>query len=122
MPVCKKNQGQWNTPTLMMRLVAQNGTSTLVLATDEAFNQFGTLELFRIYDFEISGKCVKNNVSGVKYGVPGPYEVKLKYPCKVTVASTAWPLVLPYEWTAFDQLNQCQHEAYVDVVGRLLSE
>ena len=122
MPICKSFHSQWTPPTAMVRMVAQDGTNTVIFATDQAIQQFQDLELFRIIDMTIPGMCVKNNKQGAKYGVPGPFEVRLKYETKTSIASTAWPLKLSYNWTLFTDLNQCQDGEYVDVAGRVLHE
>ena len=65
---------------------------------------------------------MKNNSSSRKYGVFGPYEIRLRVPCTFSVSASAWPIVIPYAITPLSALNQCQHEAYVDVVGRVTSK
>ena len=98
-------------------MVEQNGCNTIIFATDEAYTQLEQLEVQRIYDFEIPGQSVKNNSSSRKYGVFGPYEIRLRVPCTFSVSASAWPIVIPYAITPLSARNQCQHEAYVDVVG-----
>ena len=97
----------------------KNGANTLFTCWGDAFKQFVTFEKGRIYHLKIPGKCVKMNEE--KYGVKGPFEVKMNQPCKMVVAKEAFPCEVQYNFQQFDNLNQMQEGDLVDIIGRVMS-
>ena len=74
--------GKSDSPTLLLHFVEENTASTVFVASDAAHEQLAQLELWRIYDMEVSGKCVKRARVPSRVGVRGLYEVVLKFPLK----------------------------------------
>ena len=94
MLLMKVDQPSWQTPTLLSRFANQGGTETMFLLTSAARTQFLSMDETRIYKIKVKGACVKNNSQGLKYGVSGPYEVRMQYETQVNLAQHAWPLKL----------------------------
>ncbi len=46
----------------------------------------------------------------------------MKYPCQLKLASVAWPLTFPYDFTDWEALNQVPSDAFVDIVGAVESK
>ena len=109
----------WTKPALLARFMEKNGANTLFTCWGDAFKQFVTFEKGRIYHLKIPGKCVKMNEE--KYGVEGPFEVKMNQPCKMIVAKEAFPCEIPYNFQQFVNLNQMQEGDTVDIIGRVMS-
>ena len=116
-----RDQPEWRTPTLLVRFVNATGVETLFILTGPAREQFQGLEATRIYNMGIKGTCVRNNVRGRKYGITGPYDVHMQYPCTLALAKKAWPLKLDVDCKDFADLQQCSDGEFVDLVGRVLS-
>ena len=113
----------WDSKAILLRFIEENGLSTVFVLTGEGAAPFKKCELGRVYDMLIPGKCVKSSDSLAKYGVRNTQEVVMKYACsKVDVAKHAWPLVIPYAWTPWANLNQQTPDAYVDILGQVLSK
>jgi len=117
----KRQFKDWKKPTVLARFTEQNGASTMFTLLDDAYTQFKDLEKGRIYTLKISGSCVKNNGSVVKYGVQGLFEVRMSKTCTLTLAKEAWPLELPYSFQAFANLNQMEAGQTVDIIGRVMT-
>ena len=122
MAICKSFQETWTIPTMLVRMIDQNGTNTIIVATESAIPQFQKLELYRIVDFSIYPNCVKVNKLGKRYGVPGQFEVRVKYEFPMTIATVSWPIKIVYDWAPFQDLNQKIDKEYVDVLGRIISK
>ena len=113
----------WESKAILMRFIEENGISTVFVLTGEGANPFQKCEQWRVYDMLIPGKCVKSSASFAKYGVRNTQEVVMKYPCsKVELSKHGWPVVIPYAWTAWESLNQQTPDAYVDILGQVLSK
>ena len=109
----------WKRTTLLARFMEKNGANTLFTCWGDACKQFAAFEIGRIYDLKIAGKCVKTNEG--KYGVEGPFEVKMNQPCKMSVAKEGFPCEIPYNFQDFVNLNQMEHGELVDIIGRVMS-
>lgn len=68
---------------------------------------------------EVAGSCVKLLDTESKYGVRNTQEVRIQYPCKLCLSSTAWTPKIPYSFMEWTQLNQQESGAFVDFVGRV---
>ena len=111
----------WDSKAILMRFIEENGISTVFVLPGEGVDPFKKCEQRCVYDMQIPGKCVKGSASFAKYGVRNTQEVVLKYACsKVELSKHAWPLVIPYAWTAWASLNQQTPDAYVDFLGQVL--
>ena len=115
----KSDQPEWRTPTMLALFIDASGSECAFFLTSEAREQFQPLDRLRIYNIVIKGSCVKNNSSGLKYGVKGKYEVKLMHKTQVHLATHAWPVTLNLDVTDFASLNQSQSGTCVDIIGRL---
>ena len=101
-----------------MRLAEKNGAETVLTATGNARQSFEPVQLWRIYNIEIPGACVKNAVLCGRYGISALLEIRLSYPCRVTLSKEAWPFLHHYDLCPWDELNQVAEKTLVDVVGR----
>ena len=90
----------WSEPAYLLRFTEQQGTNTMFVVNKDAIKNFKPLEVDRIYTFEVPGRCVKSNQKGVKFGVNGPFDVKMQYPVEIKVAQVAWPLKLCLLYTS----------------------
>ena len=111
----------WNDPAYLLRFTEQEGTNTMFVAIRDAIKSFKALEEERIYTFEVSAKCVKTNAKGIKFGVNGPFDVKMQYPVEIRVAQVAWPLKLQYNPTPFGHLNQQEDGSFIDIFGEVIA-
>ena len=59
MLVSKASPKGWSKPTMLLRFAEQSDVHTMLIASDQALSQFQTCEELRIYDVELTGKCVK---------------------------------------------------------------
>ena len=119
----KLDRPTWPQPSLLLRCTERNGVSTLFIVTNEnTIQHFQTLEQNTIYSMQINGRCVRNNIIGLKFGVRGEYEVRLQFRVPIGICKNVWPLQLNYDLTRFTDLLQCDHGKYVDVFGRLLAK
>ena len=107
----------WAKPVLLMHFVEESGASTVFVASDDAKKDFATCQEGRIYDIEVPGKCVRTSAGEQKHGVKTKFEVVLKLPCKITLSSCAWPFRYPYEFCAWEALNQVAGASLVDILG-----
>ena len=89
--VLVKCDPSWNSPTWLLRLVTRTGDEMLMTVSGEAYESFRSVEVNRIYDFKIPGRCVRHNVSGQKHGITSEREVVLKYACKYSLGAEGWP-------------------------------
>ena len=105
----------WSYPAYLLRFTEQQGTNTMFVVNKDAIKSFKALEVDRIYTFEVPGRCVKSNQKGVKFGVNGPFDVKMQYPVEIKVAQVAWPLKLQYNPTPFGHLNQLEDGTFIDI-------
>lgn len=111
----------WSEPAVFARLVSKAGCEYFVTASKKALDQFKTAEMGRIFDITVPPGCVKPNKSGAKFGVPGDHELRVGFPLVMAVATEAWPVLVPYDFTPFEQLNQLDPGAFVDIIGNVLS-
>ena len=107
---------------MLMRFEEENGTSTVFIVEGKALESFKDCELWRIYDVAVTGRCVKSSVGEQRFGVRNTIEVHLKYPCKVALARTGWPLRHPYSFVPWTDLNQLPDKAFFDIIGRVLEK
>ena len=118
MLVASGSTGKSDSPTLLLHFVEENTASTVFVASDAAHEQFAQLELWRIYDMEVSGKCVKRARVPSRVGVRGLYEVVLKFPLKqLSLSKRAWPFDYGYKFIPWGSLNQQEDDSFVDVAG-----
>ena len=54
-------------PQMLLHFVEETKVSTVFVVSNEAHGQFFALELWRIYDMQIDGKCVKRVPGGKKF-------------------------------------------------------
>ena len=111
----------WSEPAYLLRFTEQQGTNTMFVVNKDAIKSFKALEVDRIYTFEVPGRCVKSNQKGVKFGVNGPFDVKMQYPVEIKVAQVAWPLKLQYNPTPFGHLNQLEDGTFIDIYGEVIA-
>ena len=111
---------EWSTPSTLVRFLERTGAETMFSITGTARPLFENVELWRIYIMEVTGACVKLNSNGLKYGIPGPYEVRIAYPCKMSLAKNAWPAKIPYDLLEFPDLNQTADGLFIDIIGKVL--
>ncbi len=71
--------------TLLLRFNSQEGTSTLFTATGDAFDAFAGCELWRFYELEVPGKCIKKSGGLGAYGLLNPLEVHMQFPCHISL-------------------------------------
>ena len=120
--VCAMSKREdWSTPTTLVRFLERLGPESLFSITGTARPLFDNVELWRIYTLEVAGACVKINFNGLKYGIPGPYEVRISYPCKMSLATNAWPAKILYKLLEFPDLNQTADDVFVDIIGKVLN-
>ena len=79
MIVAKGTPSNWAKQTVLLRLVEQNGAETMLTATNEAFKTCVALEKWRIYEFQLTGTCVKQSTQCSRYGVRSSLEVRLVF-------------------------------------------
>ena len=116
--VAKASPANWTKETTILRLAEKNGAETVLTATGNARQSFASVQLWRIYNIEITGACVKNAVLCGRYGISALLEIRLSYPCGVTLSKEAWPFLHNYDLCPCDDLNQVAEKTLVDVVGR----
>ena len=107
--------------TLLLRFLDSDGRDTVFVVSDEALHKFGECELWRAYDMVVPGKCVKRGSSEARYGVRNTLEVHFKKPVKLEVAKKVWPVKMKYQFIDWEQLNQLEHDQFVDFIGRVTS-
>ena len=118
MLVASGSTGNPASPTLLLHFVEENKASTVFVASEAAREQFAQLEIWRIYDMEVNGKCVKRARVPSRLGVRGLYEVVLKFPLKqLTLSKRAWPFDYGYQFIQWGSLNQQEDGSFVDVAG-----
>ena len=117
MCVAKTTPKGWSKPTLLLRFCEQSGANIAFVVTGDALEVMTPCELWRIYDIDVPGKCVKMRGGASKYGVANPLEVHLMFPPKVAVSKSAWQLQFPYDFTEWEALNQAIDGSFVDVCG-----
>ncbi len=64
-----KCKPKWATEVTLLRFVEENCADAVFKATEAAIPQFDQCELWRIYDVEVPGKCVRRVEALKKYGV-----------------------------------------------------
>jgi len=111
----------WQEETLLLRFVEENGVSTAFTITKGALQSFKAVELWRIYDIEVPGSCVKICKNQDRTGVLNTFEVRVAFHMKCNISNEAWPLRAVYNFVDWEHLNQKQVNTYVDLVGRVLS-
>ncbi len=116
---CKPN---WATEVMLLRFIEENGASAVFKATGDAMTQLDQSELWRIYDAEVSGKCVRKVDALKKYGVDINFEVVLKYSSKLDLSKAVWPLKCPYRLAGWLALNQLDAGSVVDITGVVLKK
>ena len=111
----------WAEETKLLRFVEKNGCSTVFTITKEALRSFSHMEMWRIYDIEVPGKCVRTCTNQSKTGVHNNLEVRAAFPLVFTLSKTAWPCRATYAFVDWEDLNQKPNDSFVDLVGRVLS-
>ena len=122
MLVGKATPPNWARDTLLLRFLDRDGRDTVFVVSDEALHKFGECELWRAYDLVVPGECVKRGSSEARYGVRNTLEVNFQFPCKLEVAKKVWPAKMKYQFIDWEQLNQLQHDQFVDLIGRVTSQ
>ena len=61
------------TEVMLLRFIQGNGASVVFRAIGAAIPQFDQCELWRIYDVEVPGKCVRRVEALKNYGVKSPF-------------------------------------------------
>ena len=112
----KTTPAHWSSPTVLLRLVTQNGIEVMVTLTKDALPADALL-VDRIYDFLVPGACVKASTTAIKNGIAGPSEVRCIYPLKATLAKDGWPTCVPYTFVCFADLAQRENDTFLDVLG-----
>ena len=110
----------WNKDTLLLQFVEESGACSVFVLTDGAKESFQQCECHRIYDVEISGRCVRNCDGLVKHGVKTQYEVIMKFACAVVLSKTAWPFRFVYTFQSWETLNQVAEGTCLDLIGEVL--
>ena len=116
---CKPN---WATEVVLLRFIEENGASAVFKATGDAMTQLDQCELWRIYDVEVYGECVRKVDALKKYGVDINFEVVLKYSSKLDLSKAVWPLKFPYRLAGWLTLNQLDAGSVVDITGVVLKK
>lgn len=112
----------WSDDTLLLRFIEENKTSTVFVISLGAIPVFKSLELWRTYDMQIPGKCIKQKTSEQIFGVQNHQQVTMKFACSVTVSKRSWPFAFPYKFQAWTALNQLEPNIFVDICGRVHSK
>ena len=118
--VLVKVNPSWEKPTWLLRLATKTGQETLMTVTGDAYATFQSVEVGRIYEFKIPGKCVRSNVSGQKNGIVSLREVTLKYGCQFLLATEGWTTQLPFNIVHFKDLTQIVPDSWVDVYATVV--
>ena len=116
----KAETSNWSKETTLMHFVEQSGASSVFVVSEEARKLLMKCECGRIYELEVSGRCLHNCDSVAKYGVKTPFEVVMKYICPVQLSKNAWPFRFPYEFHSWETLNQVPEGACLDLIGAAL--
>ena len=123
MVVCKAQATNWSKETMLLRMVEENGASTVFILTDAAKAQFGKCEQWRIYEFKVTGSSVKKSAGIQRFGAGGIYEVIMKFEAKdFKLAEKAFPLPYVYNFKDWEALNQLGADAFIDLLGKVLSK
>ena len=118
MLIVKAHRTDYDTPTLLLRWLEQNGASVAFFVTGEARDLFLHMETMCIYEGEVRGTCVQNAHKSVRYGVSSNVEVNLKYVTNFTLSKHAWPLKHAYAFQDWEGLNQQKDGVLIDFIGR----
>ena len=110
----------WKDETKLFRFVERGGCSTMFTLTKRALQSFADFQLWRIYDIEVPGYCVRRS-DPQKTGVHNYLEVKAVSPLNCVVSGTSWPLVVTYDFASWDDLDQKKNGSFVDLIGWVLS-
>ena len=113
--VLVKCDPSWDSPTWLLRLVTRTGDEMLMTVSGEAYESFRSVEVNRIYDFKIPGRCVRHNVSGQKHGITSEREVVLKYACKYSLGAEGWPTQVKFNIVSFQNLTQQTPGSWIDI-------
>ena len=117
MLVSKAAPSHWESPTLFMLFIEESGAITGFVATHAAIASFSECIVGCIYEFDVSGRCVRHSHICRRFGVRSLQEVVTKYQCKVNVSSSSWPMVYPYVFADWHNFNELKPKAFVDVIG-----
>ncbi len=110
------------TEVMLLRFIQGSGASVVFRAIGDAIPQFDQCELWRIYDVEVPGKCVRRAEALRKYGVNSDFEIALKYRTKLDPSTAAWPLTFPYCPVDWLMLNRLGAGSVVDIIGVVLDK
>ena len=122
MLVSKAQPPNWATNVLLLRFIEENNCNTVFIMSDKARDQFSSCELWRVYEFTVSGSTVKKSSGAHKYGVYCSFEVTMKYAVSdLKLAGRTWPFQYAYKFKDWLQLNQLTDNEYIDLVGRVSS-
>ena len=122
MLLAKASPPGWAKSTLLLRFAEENGINTVFVLTDAACDKFASCEVWRIYAMEVPGKCVKTVDSGRKDGVPNIQEVRMQFPCQISLSKVAWPIPLRYDCMNWSSLNQLEVDTFIDLIGRVIEK
>ena len=86
MVVAKACPANWSKETTILRLAEKSGAETVLTATGDARKSFASVQLWRIYNIEITGSCVRNAISSERYGISASMEIRLSCACAVTLS------------------------------------
>ena len=89
--------------------------------TGEAYETFREVEVGRIYEFKIPGRCVRSNSNAQKNGIVSQREVTLKYKCQFSLATEGWATQLPFSIVHFKDLAQMVPDSWVDIYATVES-
>ena len=115
-----QGQPQWAEKTVLMRFMEREGCSTPFIISKDALKSFVSVEMWRIYDIVVPGKCVKNCNALDKYGIRSAVEVRMCYNVTVSLAANAWPTRPQYVLASWEDINQVENDKYIDLIGRVL--
>ena len=122
MLVAKALPPNWGRSTLLLRFTEKTGVSTVFIVTGDAIEKFDSCDMWRIYDMELPGKCVKQSEGIKRYGVRNTHEVRLQFPCSLSLSKKAWPVSVQYDCVHWSSLNQLENNDFIDLVGHVFEK
>ena len=118
--VLVKATPEWNTPTMLLRCVEEDGKEMTLTMSNKAYESCIDIQEQRVYVFKVPGACVKKNTSANRTGAAGDVEVKMTYPVKYSLAATSFPTKVQYELTGFMDLAQAEPGTWHDIYGQVV--
>ena len=117
--VAKASPANWGEETLLLRFMEQTGKNTVFVISGAALNDFKSCDVGCTYDMQIPGKCLRQRDSKKKYGVDNAYEVALRFSCTVSSSTASWPLLFPYSFADWTDLEKMQDDVFFDLCGKV---